>query len=145
MEYAARNPRVARLVISRFICVAPEHKLCVIAPTWAVVSGSKIFIYPEEVVWFLWASRVVVPSGEVDLRALGEFHHRRASPRSTSHSRKLALDGDGKITALMKVHTTANLGKAYMSMPSLRLCRRFLYATLLYGTVRLIPDHLLGG
>jgi aerobic carbon-monoxide dehydrogenase large subunit len=51
-----QNPHVARLVISAFVGIAPEHKLRVIAPDVGGGFGSKIFIYPEEVVC-LWASR----------------------------------------------------------------------------------------
>ena len=50
----SQNPHVARLVISAFVGVAPEHKLRVIAPDVGGGFGSKIFIYPEEVVC-LWA------------------------------------------------------------------------------------------
>src|SRR5262245_25886770 len=53
-----QNPHVARLVISAFVGMAPEHKLRVIAPDVGGGFGSKIFIYPEEVVC-LWASRKV--------------------------------------------------------------------------------------
>ena len=45
-----QNPHVARLVISAFVGMAPEHKLRVIAPDVGGGFGSKIFIYPEEVV-----------------------------------------------------------------------------------------------
>ena len=51
-----QNPHVARLVISAFVGMAPENKLRVIAPDVGGGFGSKIFIYPEEVV-VLWASR----------------------------------------------------------------------------------------
>jgi CO/xanthine dehydrogenase Mo-binding subunit len=53
-----QNPHVARLVLSAFIGVAPEHKLRVIAPDVGGGFGSKIFIYPEEMV-ALWASKKV--------------------------------------------------------------------------------------
>ena len=52
----SQNPHVARLVISAFVGLAPEHKLRVIAPDVGGGFGSKIFIYAEEVVC-LWASR----------------------------------------------------------------------------------------
>ena len=45
-------------MISAFIGMAPEHKLRVIAPDVGGGFGSKIFIYPEEVVC-LWAARKV--------------------------------------------------------------------------------------
>src|SRR5581483_6243469 len=54
----SQNPHVARLVISAFVGIAPEHKLRVIAPDVGGGFGSKIFIYPEEVVC-LWAARRV--------------------------------------------------------------------------------------
>jgi carbon-monoxide dehydrogenase large subunit len=53
-----QNPHVARLVIAAFIGMAPEHKLRVIAPDVGGGFGSKIFIYPEEVV-ALWAAKRV--------------------------------------------------------------------------------------
>src|ERR1700726_5253437 len=52
----SQNPHVARLVLSAFYNVAPEHKLRVIAPDVGGGFGSKIFIYPEEIV-ALWASK----------------------------------------------------------------------------------------
>ena len=52
----SQNPHVARLVLSAFYQVAPEHKLRVIAPDVGGGFGSKIYIYPEEIVC-LWASK----------------------------------------------------------------------------------------
>ena len=52
----SQNPHVARLVLSAFYNIAPEHKLRVIAPDVGGGFGSKIFIYPEEMV-ALWASK----------------------------------------------------------------------------------------
>jgi carbon-monoxide dehydrogenase large subunit len=43
----SQNPHVARLVLSAFIGVAPEHKLRVIAPDVGGGFGSKIFIYAK--------------------------------------------------------------------------------------------------
>ena len=54
---ATQNPHVARLVISAFVGMAPENKLRVIAPDVGGGFGSKIFIYPEEVVC-LWLPRL---------------------------------------------------------------------------------------
>lgn len=125
---ATQNPHVARLVISAFVGMAPEHKLRVIAPDVGGGFGSKIFIYPEEVVC-LWASRLVS-------RPVKWTCERSESFITDAHGRdhvtkaQLAIDGDGKITGL-KVHTTANLG-AYMSTFSSAV-PTFLYATLLSG------------
>ena len=52
----SQNPHVARLVMSAFYNVAPENKLRVIAPDVGGGFGSKIYIYPEEIVC-LWASK----------------------------------------------------------------------------------------
>ena len=57
----SQNPHVARLVISAFIGVAPEHKLRVIAPDVGGGFGSKIFIYAEECVCLLAAKRIGRP------------------------------------------------------------------------------------
>ncbi|MFT4717304.1 MAG: carbon-monoxide dehydrogenase large subunit, partial [Paracoccaceae bacterium] len=51
----SQNPHLARLVLSAFYNVAPEHKLRVIAPDVGGGFGAKIYIYPEEITC-LWAS-----------------------------------------------------------------------------------------
>jgi carbon-monoxide dehydrogenase large subunit len=123
-----QNPHVARLVISAFVGMAPEHKLRVIAPDVGGGFGSKIFIYPEEVV-ALWASkRVGRPVKWVCDRSeafLADAHGRD----HVTHA-EMAFDEAGKITAL-KVKTIANLG-AYMSTFSSSI-PTYLYATLLSG------------
>src|SRR5246500_2018091 len=51
----SQNPHVARLVLSAFYNIAPEHKLRVIAPDVGGGFGSKIYIYPgeKEALWGL--------------------------------------------------------------------------------------------
>jgi aerobic carbon-monoxide dehydrogenase large subunit len=123
-----QNPHVARLVIAAFVGMAPEHKLRVIAPDVGGGFGSKIFIYPEEVV-ALWASkRVGRPVKWVCDRSeafLADAHGRD----HITHA-EMAFDADGRITGL-KVKTIANLG-AYMSTFSSSI-PTYLYATLLSG------------
>ena len=123
-----QNPHVSRLVISAFVGVAPEHKLRVIAPDVGGGFGSKIFIYPEEVVC-LWASRRIGrPVKWVSDRSeafLTDCHGRD----HVTHA-EMAFDADGKVTAL-KVKTIANLG-AYMSTFSSSV-PTYLYGTLLSG------------
>jgi aerobic carbon-monoxide dehydrogenase large subunit len=123
-----QNPHVARLVIAAFVGMAPEHKLRVIAPDVGGGFGSKIFIYPEEVV-ALWASkRVGRPVKWVADRSeafLADAHGRD----HVTHA-EMAFDGDGKILAL-RARTIANLG-AYMSTFSSSV-PTYLYATLLSG------------
>jgi carbon-monoxide dehydrogenase large subunit len=124
----SQNPHVARLVISAFIGMAPEHKLRVIAPDVGGGFGSKIFIYPEEVVC-LWASkrtgRPVKWTAERSEAFLADAHGRD----HVTHA-EMAFGEDGRIAAL-KVKTIANLG-AYMSTFSSSI-PTYLYATLLSG------------
>src|SRR3954464_3287991 len=123
-----QNPHVARLVISAFIGMAPEHKLRVIAPDVGGGFGSKIFIYNEEVV-ALWASKKVG-------RPVKWVSDRTEAFLSDAHGRdhvthaEMAFDADGRITAL-RAKTIANLG-AYMSTFSSSV-PTYLYATLLSG------------
>jgi len=124
----SQNPHVARLVIAAFVGMAPEHKLRVIAPDVGGGFGSKIFIYPEEVVC-LWAARKV-------RRPVKWVAERSESFLTDAHGRdhvthaELALDANGKILAL-RVRTIANLG-AYMSTFSSSV-PTYLYGTLLSG------------
>ena len=107
----SQNPHVARLVLSAFIGIAPEHKLRVIAPDVGGGFGSKIFIYAEETVC-AWAAK------KID-RPVKWTADRTEAFLSDAHGRdhvthaELALDANGKITGL-RVHTIANLG-AYLS------------------------------
>jgi carbon-monoxide dehydrogenase large subunit len=124
----SQNPHVARLVISAFIGMAPEHKLRVIAPDVGGGFGSKIFIYPEEVV-ALWASRRVG-------RPVKWLSDRSEAFLVDAHGRdhvthaEMALDAAGKILGI-RVKTIANLG-AYMQVFSSAV-PTYLYATLLSG------------
>jgi carbon-monoxide dehydrogenase large subunit len=119
---------VARLVIAAFVGMAPEHKLRVIAPDVGGGFGSKIFIYPEEVVC-LWASkkvgRPVKWTCDRSEAFLADAHGRD----HVTHA-EMAFGEDGKITGL-RVKTIANLG-AYMSTFSSSV-PTYLYATLLSG------------
>jgi carbon-monoxide dehydrogenase large subunit len=124
----SQNPHVARLVLSAFYNVAPEHKLRVIAPDVGGGFGSKIFIYPEEIV-ALWASkRVGRPVKWVSDRT--EAFLTDAHGRDHKTEAELALDANNKITGF-RVKTVANLG-AYMSLFSSSV-PTYLYATLLSG------------
>ena len=124
----SQNPHVARLVLSAFVGLAPEHKLRVIAPDVGGGFGSKIFIYAEETVC-AWAAK------KID-RAVKWTADRTEAFISDAHGRdhvthaELALDGAGKITGL-RVHTIANLG-AYMSTFSSSV-PTYLYGILLSG------------
>ena len=123
-----QNPHVARLVISAFVGMAPEHKLRVIAPDVGGGFGSKIFIYPEEVVTLWAAKRIGRPVKWVAERS--ESFVSDAHGRDHVTHAEMALDENGKILAL-RVRTIANLG-AYMSTFSSSI-PTYLYATLLSG------------
>ena len=124
----SQNPHVARLVLSAFYQVAPEHKLRVIAPDVGGGFGSKIFIYPEEITC-LWAS---MKTG----RSVKWTSDRTEAFLTDAHGRdhismaQIGFDSNNKIVGL-KVNTKANLG-AYMSLFSSAV-PTYLYATLLSG------------
>ncbi len=124
----SQNPHVARLVLSAFIGIAPEHKLRVVAPDVGGGFGSKIFIYAEETVC-VWAARKVG-------RPVKWTADRTEAFLADAHGRdhlttaELAVDGSGKILAL-RVKTKANLG-AYLSTFSSSV-PTYLYAPLLSG------------
>ncbi|MEF2551477.1 xanthine dehydrogenase family protein molybdopterin-binding subunit [Aurantimonas sp. A2-1-M11] len=132
----SQNPHVARLVMSAFYNVAPEHKLRVIAPDVGGGFGSKIYIYPEEIVC-LWASkRTGVPVKWTSDRT--EAFLTDAHGRDHVTEVEMALDADHKILGL-KVDTVANLG-AYMSLFS-SATPTYLYATLLSGQYDIPAIH----
>ncbi|HLF21069.1 MAG TPA: xanthine dehydrogenase family protein molybdopterin-binding subunit [Aestuariivirga sp.] len=125
----SQNPHVARLVISAFHGLAPEHKLRVIAPDVGGGFGSKIFIYAEEVVC-VWASK------RIGGRPIKWTAERTESFQSDAHGRdhvthaELAMDRSGKIVGF-RVKTKAAMG-AYLS--TFASCvPTYLYATLLSG------------
>lgn len=132
----SQNPHVARLVLSAFYNIAPEHKLRVIAPDVGGGFGSKIFIYPEEMV-ALWASkkvgRPVKWTGDRTEAFLTDAHGRD----HVTHA-EMAFDANNKIIGL-KVKTYANFG-AYMSLFSSSV-PTYLYATLLSGQYNIPAIH----
>ena len=124
----SQNPHVARLVLSAFIGIAPEHKLRVIAPDVGGGFGSKIFIYAEETVCIWAAKKVGRPVKWVAERT--EAFLADAHGRDHVTTAELALDASGKILAL-RASTKANLG-AYLSTFASSV-PTYLYAPLLSG------------
>ncbi|MEM6762080.1 MAG: xanthine dehydrogenase family protein molybdopterin-binding subunit [Pseudomonadota bacterium] len=128
LNSTSQNPHVARLVLSAFYNIAPEHKLRVIAPDVGGGFGSKIYIYPEEITCLFAAKKLG--------RSVKWAADRTESFMTDAHGRdhatkaKLALDADHKFIGL-KVDTIANIG-AYMSLFS-SATPTYLYATLLAG------------
>ena len=132
----SQNPHVARLVISAFYNVAPENKLRVIAPDVGGGFGSKIFIYPEEIVC-LWASkRAGVPVKWTSDRT--EAFLTDAHGRDHITHAEMAFDADNRMIGF-KIDTIANFG-AYMSLFSSAV-PTYLYATLLSGTYAIPAIH----
>ncbi|MEO1026081.1 MAG: xanthine dehydrogenase family protein molybdopterin-binding subunit, partial [Pseudomonadota bacterium] len=130
----SQNPHVARLVLSAFYQVAPEHKLRVVAPDVGGGFGSKIYIYPEEIAC-LWASmktkRSVKWTSDRTEAFLTDAHG-----RDHVTTAKMGFDATGNIVGF-QVATKANFG-AYMSLFSSAV-PTYLYATLLSGTYN-IPN-----
>ena len=132
----SQNPHVARLCLSAFYQIAPEHKLRVIAPDVGGGFGSKIYIYPEEIVC-LWASkRTGVPVKWVADRV--ESFMTDAHGRDHITKAQIAFDANNKITGF-KVDTIANFG-GYMSLFS-SCVPTYLYATLLSGQYNIPAIH----
>ena len=132
----SQNPHVARLVLSAFYQVAPEHKLRVIAPDVGGGFGSKIYIYPEEIVC-LWASkRLGVPVKWTSDRT--EAFLTDAHGRDHVSKARIGFDKDGKIVGF-SIDTIANIG-AYMSLFSSSV-PTYLYATLLSGQYNIANIH----
>lgn len=128
LHTTSQNPHVARLILSAFVGLAPEHKLRVVAPDVGGGFGSKIFVYAEEVVCLWAARRLKRPVKWCSDRSeafLADAHGRDHVTRA-----ELATDANGRITGL-RVHTTANMG-AYLSTFASSV-PTYLYATLLSG------------
>ncbi|MEP1205781.1 MAG: xanthine dehydrogenase family protein molybdopterin-binding subunit [Rhizobiaceae bacterium] len=137
LHTTSQNPHVARLVLSAFYQVAPENKLRVIAPDVGGGFGSKIYIYPEEIVC-LWAAK------RARVKAVKWTSDRSEAFITDAHGRdhvskaKMAFDANNKILGF-KVDTIANLG-AYMSLFSSSV-PTYLYATLLSGQYNIENIH----
>jgi aerobic carbon-monoxide dehydrogenase large subunit len=124
----SQNPHVARLIMSAFLGIAPEHKLRVIAPDVGGGFGSKIFVYAEETVC-IWAARKCGRPVKWTADRTEEFLAIAHGRDHVTHA-ELATDGEGKITGL-RVKTIANMG-AYLSTFASSV-PTYLYATLLSG------------
>jgi carbon-monoxide dehydrogenase large subunit len=124
----SQNPHLARLVLSAFVGLAPEHKLRVVSPDVGGGFGSKIHIYAEESA-VTWASKKIG-------RPIKWMADRSEAFLTDAHGRdhlthvEMALDDDGMFLGL-RVDTTANMG-AYLSTFASAV-PTYLYGTLMQG------------
>ena len=124
----SQNPGLARLILTAFVQIAPEHKLRIIAPDVGGGFGSKIFVYSEETA-LAWASKKL----GIPIKWTAE---RSESFVADAHGRdhvtevELAMDEEGHFLGL-HVKTIANMG-AYLSTFSAAV-PTYLYGTLLAG------------
>ncbi len=124
----SQNPHLARVILSAFVGLVPEHKLRVVSPDVGGGFGSKIFVYTEECA-VLWAAK------QID-RPIKWTADRSESFLSDAHGRdhlthvEMAMDDDGKFLG-MRVDTTANMG-AYLSNFA-SLIPTYLHGTLMQG------------
>ena len=137
LHTTSQNPHVARLVLSAFYNVAPEHKLRVIAPDVGGGFGAKIYIYPEEIVC-LWAARKARVPAVRWTATRSEAFLTDAHGRDHYSKARMAFDENNRITGF-HVETVANLG-AYMSLFSSSV-PTYLYATLLSGQYAIPTIH----
>ena len=124
----SQNPHLARLILTAFVQIAPEHKLRIIAPDVGGGFGSKIFVYSEETA-LAWASMklgvAIKWTAERSESFLADAHGRDHVSEA-----ELAMDEEGNFLAL-RVKTTANMG-AYLSTFASAV-PTYLYGTLLAG------------
>jgi carbon-monoxide dehydrogenase large subunit len=130
----SQNPHVHRLLMAAFVLGMPEHKVRVIAPDVGGGFGSKIFLYPEEVV-VSWAAKTTGRPVKWTA-ARSESFLTDAHGRDHVTEAEMAVDGPDKIVAL-RVKTNANMG-AYLSTFA-PLIPSYLYGTLLSGVYE-IPN-----
>ncbi len=124
----SQNPHVARLVLSAFVGLQPEHKFRVIAPDVGGGFGSKIFIYAEETVC-AWAAQEDRPAGQMDCRAHRVLPVGRARPRPR-HSRRACARRSRQDHGPARAHDRQSSApicrpsrRSYPLMPMLRCCR----------------------
>ena len=133
----SQNPHLARLILTAFVQLAPEHKLRVIAPDVGGGFGSKIFVYSEETA-LAWAAmklgRAIKWTAERSESFLADAHGRDHVTEA-----ELALDSEGHFLAL-HVKTIANMG-AYLSTFASSV-PTYLYGTLMAGQYKTPNIHV---
>ncbi|MCC6317440.1 MAG: molybdopterin-dependent oxidoreductase [Gemmatimonadaceae bacterium] len=133
----SQNPHVHRLIMGAFVLGIPEQRFRVVAPDVGGGFGSKIFIYPEEVVACFASKQIGRPVKWTATRT--EAFLSDAHGRDHDTDVEMAFDAAGKIVAL-RVKTVANMG-AYFSLfaPAVPT---YLYGTLLSGQYDIPVIHV---
>ncbi len=124
----SQNPHVARLILTAFVGIAPEHKLRVISPDVGGGFGSKICVYSEESTT-TWAARQIGRPIKWTAERTESFLSDTQGRDHASHA-ELAMDENGKFLGF-RVSTTANLGAYPMAFGV--VTPTYLYAILLAG------------
>ena len=127
----SQNPHIHRFAFSALLGV-PEHKLRVVAPEVGGGFGSKIAVYPEEVLVAHAARRLGRPVKWSELRRENYL----ATTHGRDHVQEVVLAGrrDGTLTAIY-VKAIANLG-AYLSTAAPGV------PTILFGPIVTGPYHI---
>jgi len=133
----SQNPHVHRLIMGAFILGLAEHKFRVISPDVGGGFGSKIFVYPEEVVCS-WAAKQM--GAAVKWTATrSESFVTDAQGRDHATDVEMAFDGGGKILGL-RVKTVANMGSHFSLFAP--CVPTYLYGTLLSGQYTIAAIHV---
>ena len=132
----SQNPHVHRLIMGAFVLGWAEHRFRVIAPDVGGGFGSKIFIYPEEVV-VAWAAKTLGRPVKWTATRSESFLTDAHGRDHVSHA-EMALSAEGKVLGL-RVKTIANLGSGLsLFAPAIPT---YLYATLLSGAYEIPAIH----
>ena len=130
---ATQIPHILKVMLG-ITCGISEQKIRVIAPAVGGGFGSKLDIYPEELIALALARRLGLPVRWTESRIEGAVA--TIQGRGQIQDIELAADGDGKVTAV-RVRLLADMG-AYLMLvtPGLPLLGAFLY----HGTYD-IPNY----
>ncbi len=117
-------PHILKVQLGIILGIA-EHKLRVVAPSVGGGFGSKLDVYPEEVICLALARRLARPVRWLEER--GEAAQATIQGRGQIQEIELAADGDGHITAV-RVRIVADMG-AYLQLvtPGIPLLGAFIY------------------
>ncbi|MBC7898322.1 MAG: molybdopterin-dependent oxidoreductase [Cytophagaceae bacterium] len=133
----SQNPHVHRLIMGAFVLGIPEQRFRVVSPDVGGGFGSKIFIYPEEVVACFATKQLGRPVKWTSTRS--EAFLSDAHGRDHHTDVEMAFDANGTIVGL-RVKTVANMGAHFtLFAPAVPT---YLYGTLLSGQYDIKAIHV---